>query len=144
MASNTIRHLVGAIAVALGLFILAGSTATAKDAPERCSTKPYVVKIHADWCGSCKALESVWKRIETDLGDRAIAVTLDVSDRVAYTESLAVAERLGISDFFQEYRSRTGTIAVLACHTREPVAIMYGERDLEKYRAAIARASGAS
>ena len=144
MASNAIRILAGAAFVALALSIVVGPTATAKDAPELCSAKPLVVKIHADWCGSCKALESVWQRIETDLGDRATAVTLDVSDRVAYAESLAAAERLGISGFFQEYRSRTGTIAVLECNSREPVAIMNGERDLEKYRAAIARASGAS
>jgi thiol-disulfide isomerase/thioredoxin len=144
MASNPIRVLAGATRVALALLILGGSTAPAKDAPEVCSAKPYVVKIHADWCGSCRALESVWQRIETDLADQATAVTLDVSDRVAYTQSQAEAERLGISEFFQEYRSRTGTIAVLDCNTREPVAIMNAERDLEKYRQAIARAGGAS
>ena len=103
-----------------------------------------MVKIHADWCASCKALASVWERIETDLGDQVTTVTLDVSDRVAYSESQATAERLGISEFFEEYRSLTGTIAVLDCNTREPVAIMNAERDLEKYRKAIARAGGAS
>ena len=144
MTSNATRILAGAHFAALALFILVGSTATAKDAPETCSAKPYVVKIHADWCGSCKALESVWQRIETDLADQATAVKLDVSDRVAYAESVAEAEHLGISDFFQEYRSRTGTIAVLECNTRQPVAILNGERDLEKYRAAIARANGTS
>ncbi len=144
MLSNAIRILGGATAVALALLILEISTATAKDAPETCGAKPYVVKIHADWCGSCKALESVWKRIETDLGDRSTAVTLDVSDRVAYAESQVAAARLGISEFFEEYRSRTGTIAVLDCNTREPVAILDGERDLEKYRKAIARAGRVS
>jgi thiol-disulfide isomerase/thioredoxin len=102
------------------------------------------VKIHADWCGSCKALKSVWQRIETDLGDQAIIVTLDVSDRVAYMESQATAERLGIGEFFQEYRSRTGTIAILDCRTHEPVVIMSAERDFEKYREAVAQAGSPS
>jgi thiol-disulfide isomerase/thioredoxin len=128
----------------LALFFLVGSAATAEDVPQVCGDKPYVVKIHADWCASCKALESVWQRIETDLGDRATTVTLDVSDRVAYMESQATAEHLGIQEFFQEYRSRTGTIAVLDCNTHEPVAIMSAERDFEKYREAVARAGSPS
>ncbi len=130
--------------VGLALIVSVGSTAAAKNAPKACTSKPYVVKIHADWCASCRALDSLWNRIESDLQDQASAVTLDVSDRVAYTESQAAAERLGISEFFQEYRSRTGTIAVLDCTSRKPVAVMSGERDLEKYREAIARAGGAS
>jgi thiol-disulfide isomerase/thioredoxin len=130
--------------VGLALFVLVGSAAMAEDAPEACSGKPYVVKIHADWCGSCKALKSVWQRIETDLRDQATIVTLDVSDRVAYKESQATAERLGIREFFQEYRSRTGTIAVLDCKSHEPVVIMSAERDFEKYRAAVARAGSPS
>lgn len=130
--------------VGLALFVLVGSAAMAEDAPEGCSGKPYVVKIHADWCGSCKALKSVWQRIEIDLRDQATIVTLDVSDRVAYRESEATAERLGIREFFQEYRSRTGTVAVLDCKSHEPVAIMSAERDFEKYREAVARAGSPS
>ena len=144
MAQKAIRLPSGFCLVGLVLIVSIGSAATAKDAPEACSSKPYVVKIHADWCGSCRALKSVWERIESDLQDQASAVTLDVTDRAAYTESQAAAERLGISEFFQEYGSRTGTIAVLDCRSRKPVAVMSAERDFEKYREAIVRAGGAS
>jgi thiol-disulfide isomerase/thioredoxin len=144
MKTSAIGILGRAILVGLVLLVLFGSAATADDALEGCNGKPYVVKIHADWCGSCKALKSVWQRIETDLGDQAIIVTLDVSDRVAYMESQATAERLGIGEFFQEYRSRTGTIAILDCKTHEPVVIMSAERDFEKYREAVARAGSPS
>lgn len=144
METRAIGILGRATLVGLALFVLVGSAAMAEDAPEGCSGKPYVVKIHADWCGSCKALKSVWQRIETDLRDQATIVTLDVSDRVAYRESEATAERLGIREFFQEYRSRTGTVAVLDCKSHEPVAIMSAERDFEKYREAVARAGSPS
>ena len=144
MEARAIGILGRATLVGLALFVLVGSAAMSEDATEGCSGKPYVVKIHADWCGTCKALKSVWQRIETDLRDQATIVTLDVSDRVAYMESQATAERLDISEFFQEYRSRTGTIAVLDCKSHEPVVIMSAERDFEKYRAAVARAGSPS
>lgn len=145
MKTSAIGILGRAILVGLVLLVLFGSAAaTADDALEGCNGKPYVVKIHADWCWSCKALKSVWQRIETDLGDQAIIVTLDVSDRAAYMESQATAERLGIGEFFQEYRSRTGIVAILDCKMHEPVVIMSAERDFEKYREAVARAGSPS
>lgn len=138
--ASTFRTL--AAAVSMTLLLSAATIASASDPTGACRAKPVVVKIHADWCGSCKALDSVWKRIETDLGSQATVVTLDVSDRVAYGESQAAAGRLGISEFFQEYRSRTGTVAVLECDTLEPVAILTGERSFEKYQTAISQAGG--
>jgi thiol-disulfide isomerase/thioredoxin len=136
-------------ATVLGLLValacLLGSPALAGDEAGSCEArKPLVVKIHADWCGSCKATEATWNRVETDLGDQATVVELDVSDRVAYTASAAEAERLGIEEFFQEYRSRTGTVAVLDCVTLEPVAVMSGERDFDKYREAVEKAGHTS
>ena len=113
----------------------------ARASASRCESKPYVVKIHADWCASCKASQATWAQVLSDLSDQATVVTLDVSDRVAFNESKVEAERLGISDFFQKFRSKTGTIAVLDCRTREPVAKLTGERSLARYREAIAKAS---
>jgi thiol-disulfide isomerase/thioredoxin len=129
----------------LALTCLLASPALAGDEPDSCeANKPFVVKIHADWCGSCKATEATWTRVEEDLGDQATVVQLDVSDRVAYSESAAKAEELGIGEFFQEYRSRTGTVAILDCETLEPVEVLAGERDFEKYREAVEKAGKTS
>ena len=149
MKSSQIRSSAAALAVAFALVTSLSSglwapVASAQDSATRCDSKPFVVKIHAAWCATCKSLDATWAQIRSELSDQAIVVELDVSDRVAYQESRAEAERLGIADFFQEYRSQTGTIAVLDCKTREPVVILRGERDLEKYRDAVARAGRSS
>jgi thiol-disulfide isomerase/thioredoxin len=123
---------------------LLATSAAADDAEDTCQATPIVVKIHADWCGTCKVLDSIWTQLESDMGDQVQVVKLDVSDRVAFQESQATAKELGLEDFFQEYRSKTGTIAVLDCNSREPVAVMNGELDLGKYREAIAEASRSS
>ena len=68
-----------AVAV-IGCVLLGPHSAIAESPPPGCEEKVYVVKIHADWCGSCKATESVWERVRKELGDRATVVKLDVSD----------------------------------------------------------------
>lgn len=137
------RAVVAAASFAVALLLLAPSALAGKS-DEVCTAKPLVVKIHADWCGTCKAMSSVWTRIGDEMGDQARIVELDVSDRVAFGESQTTAEELGIGEFFREYRSRTGTIAVLDCRSFEPVAVMNGERDIAKYREAIIQASRSS
>ena len=127
-----------ALAVAL---LLGGPTRDARaGAAEASQAKPFVVNIHADWCQTCRMLARTWLAIETELGDRAHLVKLDVSDRAALERSVAEAERLGLGEFFREHRAATGTIGVIHGKTRELVAVMRGENDLSSYREAIARA----
>lgn len=119
-------------------------SAAADDAAAVCEVKPIVVKIHADWCGSCRATQPTWDRVVKELGDEATMVRFDVTDRASYEVAVSEAERLGIDDFLQEFRRRTGAIAVLDCETREPLVVLSGERDFEKYRDAIRKANSPS
>ena len=130
------------IVLALSFFFVTG--AWSADGTVDCKGGPIVVKIHADWCGSCRASKATWKRVEKELAAQATVIEFDVSDRTAYAESLANAENMGVEEFFQEYRSQTGTVAVLACETRKPVVILKGERDFDKYRLAVEKASSPS
>ena len=120
--------------------------ATASDTPSPPAApespgRPLVLMIHADWCGTCRVLSPIWEQIQSDFAATSTVVTFDVTDRPAYTESVATAKALGIEDFFSRHRAKTGTIAVLACASREPVAVLSGERDFEVYRVALAEAA---
>jgi thiol-disulfide isomerase/thioredoxin len=108
------------------------------------TTRPFVIKMHANWCGTCTALEPVWEELEREFGAHARFVRFDVTDRAALARSQREAERLGLAEFLAEHKSQTGTISVLDGATREPVAVMQGEADVSKYRAAIARAGNDS
>ena len=130
--------------VVIAAICLLAALTSADDSEDACTEAPMVVKIHADWCPSCKAIDSVWSQLGKDLGDRITLVEFDVTDRVAFAKSKATASTLGLKEFFAEYRSQTGTVAILDCNSLEPVAILTGERDLLKYREAIEKASHSS
>lgn len=125
------------LTIAFALPVAAGAGA---DGPGGAVSPPLVVKIHADWCGTCQMLGPTWERVERELGGQAQVVTLDVTDRAAIARSSATAERLGIGSFFAAYRSQLGTVAVLRAGSREPVEIFNGELDYVAYADAVRRA----
>ncbi|MDJ0847364.1 MAG: thioredoxin family protein [Myxococcota bacterium] len=113
---------------------LAGLSAQAEEA-----AKPMVVAIHADWCGTCTRLEPTIDAVRSEVGSDARVVVLDVTDRSAVERSRAKAEELGITAFFDEYKSRTGAVGVLDA-TGKPVQVLEGETDPQKYLAALKEA----
>ncbi len=129
-----------ALFVLLSLGFAASAPAEPVDAGDDAS-KPFVVKIHADWCGTCTRLNSTMAQLDAESGERVRIVVLDVTDRQRVAASMAEAERLGITDFFAAYKSKTGTVGVLDGATREPVAVMKGETDVAAYQEAVDEAS---
>ena len=140
------RGLLVAIGALLALAISASSPvwAGSEVSASQDSSKPFVVKIHADWCGTCTRLNGPLEALHQQVGDGARIVVLDVTDRKAVAASTAEADRLGIRGFFDQYKGRTGTVGVLDGSTRETVAVLKGEMDVAVYEKAIATASAGS
>ena len=126
----------GALAAVVALLGMAAAGADAK--PEGAG-RPMVVKIHADWCGTCAKLVPIFEALERDLGNQALIVTLDVTDRPTLERSREQADRLGIRGFFDANQSKTGTVAVLDARGRV-VAVSRGEIDPAWYIEALRKA----
>jgi thiol-disulfide isomerase/thioredoxin len=119
---------------ALGALLLAAATAQAEP-----PGKPMIVKIHADWCGTCARLNSTFEELQARVGSDAEIVVLDVTDRAAFEQSRARAQELGIEAFFDQYKSRTGTVGVLDA-SGKTVVVLSGETDADKYVEALKKA----
>ena len=99
--------------------------------------RPWVVKMHAQWCPVCMMTKGVWSRIEETYAGKVRLVVFDFTDRAATDASRAEAERLGLAQFLDEHGFATGSIVVLHSSTKEIVAWINGSRDFAEYGAAI-------
>jgi len=106
--------------------------------------KPYVVKLHAQWCAVCMITKDVWTQIEKTYAQRVNLVVLDFTTDADAEASRVEAARLGLTKFFDEYGGATGTIVVLDGRTREVTASINGSRDFADYRPAIDAALAAA
>jgi thiol-disulfide isomerase/thioredoxin len=104
-------------------------------------SKPYVVKLHAQWCAVCMITTSVWSQIEAEYRGRAKFLVLDFTDDQTTDASRAAAGRVGLARIFDEAGS-TGVVLVVDGRTKEVTASIAGSRDVAEYRAAIDAALG--
>ena len=100
------------------------------------STRPYVIKLHAQWCPVCRIGKGAWSEIEQAYAGRDNLLVLDFTSETTTEACRAEARRLGLETFFDEYAGVTGPVAVLDGRSRKVTALVSG-RELDVYRAAI-------
>jgi thiol-disulfide isomerase/thioredoxin len=112
--------------------VAAVTTAEAAD-----PSRPFVVKLHAQWCPICLITKDVWYDLAGEYGGRANLVVFDFTDEASTAASRAEAERLGLESFFEEYAGMSGAIAVIDGGSRETRALLGGKLPADEYRTAI-------
>lgn len=118
-------------------FVNAAPVAPAIPAAEASApSKPFVVKLHSQWCPVCLVTTSVWSQIEEEYAGRVNFLVLDFTDDQTADASKAAAERVGLGRVFEESGS-TGVVLVVDGRTKEVTASIAGSRDVTEYRAAI-------
>ena len=146
MIRNLLR---GILVVVLGLAGLAAAlyvtnappavpTLSAADIAD--SEKPYIVKLHAQWCPYCMLTKDEWTQLQQAYRDRARMVVMDFTNEAATERSRVEAQRLGLGQFFADYAGATGVVVVLDGRTREVLAEIGGNADFSEYENAVAGA----
>jgi thiol-disulfide isomerase/thioredoxin len=113
--------------------IVATVSASAAADPNR----PFIIKLHAQWCPICLVTRDVWSELAAEYEGQANLVVFDFTNEASTRASEAEANRLGLGAFFAEYAGMSGAIAVIDGASRETLALVTGNRDVDEYRAAI-------
>jgi thiol-disulfide isomerase/thioredoxin len=100
-------------------------------------SRPFVIKLHGQWCPVCLATKGVWNELADEYAGRANLGVFDFTDDASMAASDAEAKRLGLEGFFNEYAGMTGAIAVIDGGSRETRALIGGKHPTDEYRAAI-------
>jgi len=141
-----IRRVAKLLSGALVILAAAGAalylTNTAPRVPDVAvaSSKPIVIKVHAQWCPVCIMTKGIWDEVASSYAGKVKLVVFDVTDERRKEASRAEAGRLGLGDFFDENGNWTGTIFVLDGRTKALTATLHGDRNFANYRAAIDQA----
>jgi thiol-disulfide isomerase/thioredoxin len=99
-------------------------------------SRPFVVKLHSQWCHLCLITTQAWSQIEKEYSGRVNFLVLDFTDDQTTDASKAAAERVGLGRVFEESGS-TGVVLVVDGRTKNVAASIAGSRDVAEYRAAI-------
>lgn len=101
------------------------------------ANKPFVIKLHAQWCPKCRMTKGVWTEIEAAYADQVHMVVLDFTDDERVRASEAEARRLGLDVVWDEYAGATGIVLVLDRDRGVTAEIGGGNRNVDHYRTAI-------
>ena len=136
-----------AVLAAIGYAAYASNSApvlapiTASEAAD--PTRPFVVKLHAQWCPICMLTKGVWAEIEERYAGRVNLLVIDVTNAETAAASAQEAARLGLERFFDEHSGITGAVAVVDGASNEVTAFLPGKLPLEDYTDAIDARLGA-
>ena len=95
--------------------------------------KPVVVDIYASWCPACKNIAPTLSQLKQQYAGKVHFVVLDVSDRASTAQSEAIAQELGLSDFFAANKNRTGSVTIVEPSTGKILSQNYNNSNKSTY-----------
>jgi hypothetical protein len=75
--------------------------------------KPVVIDVYASWCPACKNIAPTLSQLQQQYAGKVHFVVLDVSDKSSAAKSEAKAKELGLSEFFAENKTQTGSLTIV-------------------------------
>ena len=89
------------------------------------------VKFHADWCGSCKKMGTVFEDLRNKYdGKSVLFVTLDLTNGTTRSQAEFLAAALGFGDVYAK-NSGTGFILLLDGDSRQQVAKLTADQNIK-------------
>ena len=100
-------------------------------------TRPYLAKLHAQWCPVCMLTKGAWAEIEREYAGRVNFVVFDSTTEADRERSRTEADRLGLRRILDDYYGATGMVLVIDPGTERVIAQLGGLYTFDEYREAI-------
>lgn len=121
----------------LALLFAPLSAATAGAAPS--APDIVAVKFHADWCGSCKRMGTVFEDLRNKYdGKPVLFVELDLTNGTTRTQAEFLAAALGFGDVYAQNQG-TGFILLLDGKSRQQLAKLTADQNIKAMGAEIVK-----
>lgn len=141
--SINMKHLITTLAFS----ILASLPAHAMEQTESTSMDQkaptaYVVKVHADWCGTCRALEPRIEALKQEFKGKDVEfVTFDLTSDETKEASKKLADSKGLADVFRK-NGKTGTVLVFPAKDPNQAQKLSKKDSEQNFRNAINKTLG--
>jgi len=132
---QTLLALTAALAVASSAEAADSAAASSPESP-----RLVAIKLHADWCGSCRKMGSVFEDLGTVMEDSPVLfVRLDLTDGASRSQAAYLMEMMGLGGVWRRYDSgkKTGLIAVVDTDTKKTVAALNADQNLKQMKAVL-------
>jgi thiol-disulfide isomerase/thioredoxin len=99
------------------------------------------VKFHADWCGFCKSMGSVFEELQAKFDTQPVLfITLDHTREFNRKQSAYLAQSLGLNKVWAEHGYKTGFILLIDGKSREVLATLTHQQNLKEMGASLLEA----
>jgi len=96
------------------------------------------IKFHADWCGYCKAMGSVFEELQAKFDQEPVLYeTFDQTREFNRTQSRYMAHAMELGSVWEDHGGKTGFVLLIDAESREVVQRLTHEQSLKQMGAAL-------
>jgi thiol-disulfide isomerase/thioredoxin len=99
--------------------------------------KPVVVDIYASWCGGCKSIAPTLSQLKQQYGNKMNFIVFDVSDSKKVQASMKMAEKYGLTSFFNANKANTSVVAIIDPASGKIIKQFQANPELADYTTAL-------
>ncbi len=90
------------------------------------------IKMHADWCASCRQMSTIVADLEGRLdGEPVLVLQLDLTNRSTRARSAMLASALGLDSVWRDFSDTTGKVLLVNARTKR-VEAQFGKTQCVK------------